>query len=291
MVDPTDAWYIPEIGSGARGVDDGGASDGQSEENSNYRPQEALEYNNFVLSLTDIVKQYCIAKSHLALLQHKSQSKKFTQSQTQVIPFLYSLSDCVPDLTSQARRCQALLVQEGLYFEAELLHMEFPEMKQELDFLFETLTRQCLSKQVIQAEFRTLGAIAAMDDLNVGNVDDDGGKGQGVHTADVIDKAMGISHSSEWWEVLRKFAESFDSPDTNFEYHQVIATTILRVDRHFQLPRWLHGNLIERYPEALARLYLTFNLLEEAGVCCATILSRAAETLRVSRGAYKADCL
>ena len=54
MVDPTDAWYIPEIGSGARGVDDGGASDGQSEENSNYRPQEALEYNNFVLSLTQI---------------------------------------------------------------------------------------------------------------------------------------------------------------------------------------------------------------------------------------------
>lgn len=94
------------------------------------------------------------------------------------------------------------------------------------------------------------------------------------------------------WSKLQNLLRTYDGPQTNFKYAIASATSILRRDSRIRLPLWLvesvlnpalgsAGTLVSEHSGAISllRLYLEFDLVEDALKLASTLFDRAHNTL------------
>ena len=157
----------------------------------------------------------------------------------------------------------------------------------------------------------TMAARASMHqigDPNVMSVDGADFKlwdNQGINvnaTAGLIGVQSSSTTVETYWNELRAFIERFDTPERNFALAEAAARSILTVDARIALPAWLTHRFINpssrmtgsgmarraANPAALLRVYLAFNLVEDAARLSLQELNAWSKRSAIDRTAHAA---
>ncbi|KAJ3073187.1 hypothetical protein HK102_006058, partial [Quaeritorhiza haematococci] len=70
--------------------------------------------------------------------------------------------------------------------------------------------------------------------------------------------------SERSWRLLRTYLERHDGKHNGYRYRRCVIEKLLQVDVEMRIPVWLTAVYEHRNPEDLVRLYLKYNLVEEA---------------------------
>jgi len=90
------------------------------------------------------------------------------------------------------------------------------------------------------------------------------------------------THADRGWRYLRLSLERHDSADTDYKYNKVTLETILAFDQSTLPPPWLLQSLAEHHPEYLIRIFLQYDILEQALEYTMSLIRRA--DARLARG-------
>lgn len=205
-------------------------------------PLTETERRVMLQTLEDLERRYLLTKAHILLASR--------------------LTDFVPhpptsELAASARETLALLVQHG-YFETALAlaKLFFPRDVKALQTVFEAFARRCLL-------YHDPDAAVALDE----------------EWTDSLEEAHGDRKGG--WRLLQCYLLLFDGVDTNYALHVHVAHTLLELEPHAALPLWLVHYLAVAHPGGLLRLYLQFDLLEDAARLASRVVQAAHDAVEV----------
>jgi nuclear pore complex protein Nup160 len=155
----------------------------------------------------------------------------------------------------------ALLIQQGCFDTALTLARLYDFPQRDVELVFDALTKRCLQLQ-----------------LHLGDAD----LPFEEEWLDTLAEEFS-DRSGSAWALLGNWLERYDGPATNYGLHTHVAEKVLLTDVRIRLPHWLVSRLQEAHPAALLRIYLHFDLVDDAALCAGKVLAEAARLNAVPR--------
>ncbi len=156
----------------------------------------------------------------------------------------------------------ALLIQHGCFDSALTLAQLFDYAPRDIELVFDALTKRCLQMQLNGGAPTELRLEEEWLDTLAEEFSD---------------------RSGSAWALLGSWLQRYDGPQTNYGLHSHVAEKVLLTDVRIRLPHWLVSRLQAAHPSALLRVFLHFDLLDDAALCATKLLEDATAQLRTVR--------